>query len=96
MILVKVDQYSTLKLEDAGQYGFKITEGFVGKEGEFVPRFCRREFKKGTGEKNVPVSVNLGDKASAVLALTTFLAALGGGNLQQEAPAAKKKEECPF
>jgi len=58
---IRVDQYTLVKLEDSGQYGFKLIEGWEGRDGEFKPNFCKREFKKGSGDKIVPVSVKLGD-----------------------------------
>ena len=78
MIEIKIDQYTTLKLEDSGQYGYKLIEGWIDKEGSFKPQFCKRRFKKDGEEKNAPVSVKLGNKETAINTLTQMLNAIGG------------------
>jgi hypothetical protein len=70
---LEVDQYTAVKIEDNGEYGFKLVEGWVGRAGDFKPNFCKREFKKGSGERNVPVSVKLGDAEKAIAILETLL-----------------------
>jgi hypothetical protein len=77
--IITIDQYTSLKIEDGGQWGFKIIEGWVGKDGEFRPSFCEREFKKGSGLKKAPVSIKLGDKDTAILALKTMIEKINGG-----------------
>jgi len=79
---IRVDQYTVLKVEDSGQYGFKLIEGWEGRDGDFKPNFCKREFKKGSGEKNVPVSIKLGDRQSALAALTLLFKQISGGASQ--------------
>jgi hypothetical protein len=73
---ITIDKYTTLKLED-GQYGVKLIEGWVGREGDFKPSFCKREFKKGSGDKTAPVSVKLGDRAKAIEVARAILTELG-------------------
>jgi len=70
---IRVDQYTLVKLEDSGQYGFKLIEGWEGREGDFKPNFCKRSFKKGGEEKNVPLSIKLGDKETAIGVLKMLL-----------------------
>lgn len=71
---ITVDQYTALKLEFTEQYGWKLIEGWVGREGDFKPNFCDREFKKGTGKKTAPVTVKLGTNEQAINALQGLLA----------------------
>lgn len=71
---ITVDQYTALKLEFSEQYGWKLIEGWVGREGDFRPNFCDREFKKGTGKKKAPVTVKLGTNEQAINALQGLLA----------------------
>jgi len=70
---IEVDKYTAVQLEDGGQYGWKIVEGNVDNAGKFWPAFCRREFKRGSGEKKAPVSIKLGDKAKAIAVLETMI-----------------------
>lgn len=73
---ITVDQYTAVKLEDGGQYGWKLVEGWVGRDGDFKPNFCDREYKKGSGKKTAPVTVKLGTKEQAIAALQGLLASL--------------------
>jgi hypothetical protein len=73
-----IDKYTALKVEDNGQYGWKLTEGWIGKDNQFRPNFVRREFTKGSGDKNVPLSIKLGDKDTAILALKTMINQISG------------------
>jgi hypothetical protein len=76
--MIKVDQYTAVKIEQNEQYGVKLLEGWTGRDGDFKPNFCEREFKKGSGKKNVPVSIKLGDKAMAETVLLQLLTELTG------------------
>lgn len=77
MDYIEIDQYTAVKLEDGGQYGWKIIEGFVGRDGDFKPGFCKRKFGgKDAPEKVAPVSVKLGTKDQAVASLKLMLAQL--------------------
>lgn len=78
MDAIRVDRYTLLKLEDNGEYGFKVMEGWEDRSGEFKPNFCKRSFKKGGDEKTVPVSIKLGDRKTAIGVLRTMLTELGG------------------
>jgi len=73
-----IDKYTALKVEDNGQYGWKLIEGWIGQDGTFRPNFCQREFKKGSGLKNAPVSIKLGNKDTAILALKTMINQISG------------------
>lgn len=77
--IITVDEYTSLKIEDGGKYGWRITEGWIGREGDFKPNFCKREFKKGAGEKTAPVSVKLGGKTAALAALSRAMNIIRGG-----------------
>lgn len=76
--MIKVDQYTALKIEQTEKYGVKLLEGWTGRDGDFKPNFCDREFKKGNGKKTVPVSIKLGDKATAETVLLQLLTELTG------------------
>ena len=86
----KIDQYTTLNLEDSGAYGWKLIEGWEGETG-FRPNFCQREFKKGSGAKTAPVSVKLGDKAQAIETALWILKELTGSDY-----APKYDDGSPF
>jgi hypothetical protein len=73
---IEVDQYTAIKMEDGGQYGFKLLEGYVDKAGEFKPSFCKRQFGKDRPEKVAPISVKLGDAEHAAAALKLLLTQL--------------------
>ncbi len=88
---IRIDQYTVVKVDVSEQYGVKLVEGWEGRGGEFKPNFCKREFKKGSGEKNVPVSIKLGDKNTAVNVLETIIAQLKSGE-NNNAPEA----DIPF
>jgi hypothetical protein len=81
---VRTNEYTVLKLEDSGQYGWRVISGWQGQDGVWKPNFVKREFKKGSGEKVTPLSVDFGDKYHAITALKTFLEVLEG------------KSETPF
>lgn len=70
---IRVDKYTVVNVEVNEQYGVRLVEGWEGREGDFKPNFCKREFKKGSGEKTVPVSIKLGDKTTAAAVLRMLL-----------------------
>ncbi len=76
----QIDKYTTLKLEDRGQYGYSLLEGWMGREGDFKPSFCKREVGKAGEkvEKTMPVNVKLGDKAKAIEVAAWILKELTG------------------
>jgi hypothetical protein len=74
----QIDKYTAVNLEDSGTYGMKLIEGWVNQNGDFKPNFCKREFKKDSGEKTAPVSVKLGDKAKAIEVAVWLLHELTG------------------
>lgn len=91
---IQVDQYTTLQMQDSEQYGVSIIEGWIKDDGEFKARTCLREFKKGTGEKQAPVSVKLGDRAKAIEVALAILRSLTG---RDYSPVEHKtQEEVPF
>jgi hypothetical protein len=97
MEAIRIDKYAMIKLEDSKEYGFKLIEGWESRDGSFKPNFCKRQFKKDGEEKNVPVSVKLGDKQTAIATLRMLLAELGGkdepGPGRQEPPI---PDDIPF
>lgn len=78
MEAIRIDKYTMVKVEDNGEYGLKLVEGWENRDGEFKPNFCKRAFKKGSEEKTVPVSVKLGDKATAIATLVMLLKEISG------------------
>jgi hypothetical protein len=75
--MIKVDQYTSLNLEEyKGTYA--IIEGWIGRDGTFKPSWCTREIGKEKTEKKMPVRVKLGDKDNAIKALTMLLEELKG------------------
>ena len=83
MSAIRIDKYTLIKLEE-NDYGVKLMEGWEGRDGEFKPNFCKRSFSKDGEEKNVPVSVKLGDKEKAREVLTKLLQGLGKQGRQEE------------
>jgi hypothetical protein len=75
---IRVDQYTLLKVEDKGQYGWQIMEGWENQAGEFKPNFCKRSFKKGSEEKTVPVTIKIGNSATAEGVLLMILKKITG------------------
>ena len=93
MDAIRVDKYTLLKLEDGGEYGFKLMEGWENQAGEYKPNFCRRSFKKGGDEKTAPVSVKIGpDKSTAVSVLLLILKELTGDEYSKNVPV----DSIPF
>lgn len=91
---VKIDEYTELSVEN-GDYGIKIIEGWIGRDGDFRPSFCKREFKKGSGEKSCPVSIKLGKDANAAAYALRLLADQidGGRGASEQGPM---PEDAPF
>ena len=58
---------------------FSIKEGWVNREGEFKPNFCKKQFKKDGPEKTTPVSVRIGDQGTAAAVLRELYKELTGG-----------------
>jgi hypothetical protein len=75
---IRIDKYTLVKLEESQEFGVKLMEGWENQAGEFKPNFCKREFKKGSGEKTLPVNVKLGDKQTAVSVLKMLLSQIQG------------------
>lgn len=74
MDFIEIDKYTAVKLEYSEQYGYSLVEGWIPDDGNFTARKCKREFKKGTGEKQAPVAIKLGDRKHAEAALKVLLA----------------------
>lgn len=93
-MIVQIDKYVTVKLEDRGQWGWSLMEGWINKDGDWKPNFCTRKVGKEQIEKTMPVSVKLGDKAKAIEVLTAALKELTGQDYgPSDAPAA---DDVPF
>lgn len=89
----KIDQWTALNMEDAGTYGWKLIEGWEGREGDFKPNFCQREFKKGSGAKTAPVAVKLGDKAKVIEVALWMLKEVTG---REYIPMTAEQKDIPF
>ena len=63
--MIIVDKYTALDLQDNGQYGWSLMEGYV-KDGDFKPSFVTKKVGKDRTEKTVPLNVKLGDKDKAI------------------------------
>jgi len=72
--MIRINQYDVIKLDDQGKYGWALMLGYE-KDGEFKPKFCKREFGRDN-EKTVPVSVPLG--ADPMATLNELLAQMSG------------------
>ena len=82
----QVDKYTAIKLEDRGQYGFSLMEGWVNKAGEFKLSFCKREMGKEKVEKVLPLNVKLGDKATAIKTIAAIYKELTGETIDEGTP----------
>lgn len=51
---------------------YSLTQGYIGKDGTFKPKFVKEEFGKGN-EKTIPKRIPLGDRDKAIEALTHLL-----------------------
>ncbi len=91
---IRVDKYTVVNVEQSEQYGVKLVEGWEGREGDFKPNFCKRSFKKGGEEKNVPVSVKLGDRTTAIAVLKMILKELTGSDPVRD--FSKDDDDIPF
>lgn len=61
-MIIQIDQYVTLEIQEyKGTYS--LVEGSQ-KDGSFKPSFCKKRFGKAPVEKNVPLSVRIGDPQS--------------------------------
>ena len=91
----RVDQYTLVKAEDNGQYGWKLMEGWENQAGEFKPNFCKRSFKKGGEEQTVPVTVKLGDAKTAEGVLLMILKQVTGKDYRADS-GRLPDEDAPF
>ena len=86
---------SKIEVEDGGEYGFKIVEGWENRDGDFKPNFCKRQFGKDAPEKTVPLSIKIGENASAAAENLRVLADQidGGRGASEQGPM---PEDVPF
>jgi hypothetical protein len=82
--MITIDKYTSLELVDKGKYGFQLMEGWVGKDGDFKPSFCKREMGKAGEkvEKTLPLNVKLGDRDTAISVARYILTELGEGEAE--------------
>jgi hypothetical protein len=73
-MIITIDQWTSLEFKQDGKWGWQLTEGYMGKDGEFHPKFCKREFGKDKTEKTAPLSIKFGN--DPVKALTELLNAI--------------------
>lgn len=68
---IAIDQYTSLALNEyKGTYS--LVEGWINRDGEFKPQFCKRSFGKDKTEKTCPLSIKTGNKES-IKKLAEFL-----------------------
>ena len=75
---ITVDKYVSVTAECYNNV-WSVKEGWVNKDGEWKPNFCKREFGKDKIEKKAPVSVRLGDKETALAVLRELYSEISGG-----------------
>ena len=88
-----IDKYTTLQIQDRGEYGFSLIEGWINQNGDFKPNFCKREFRKGSGEKTAPLSIKLGDRAKALEVAEWLRVEMGGAGAADDRATG---EDVPF
>lgn len=77
-VSVEVENYN-------GMYSIK--EGWINREGQFNPNFCKKQFGKDAPEKNVPVTVRIGDAGTAPAVLREIYKEITGGkDIDEDAP----------
>ncbi len=76
---ITIDQYTTLKLEKGKDGNFYLNAGWTNKEGEWKPTKIKRTFG-AKGEKEVGLSIKLGDQGLAEDVLTQLYEAVSSGN----------------
>lgn len=68
-VSIEVENYNNI---------YSIKEGWINRNGEFKPNFCKKEFGKEKVEKTVPVSVRIGDKGTALSVLREVYREISG------------------
>jgi hypothetical protein len=94
IFMFKVDEYTTIAIQEGrGRYAgtYSLVEGWVGRDGEFKPNFCERQFGKNTSPVVVPVNVKLGSVKQAIEALDILLVELREIKKLQD-----DKDDIPF
>lgn len=91
----QIDKYTAVQLSEyKGTY--QLMEGYVNKDGDFKPSFCKREMGPNGErvEKTLPVNVKLGDRKAAIKLCQDIILELTGTNshLHQE----KVSDDVPF
>lgn len=89
---IAVGKSTVLRIEDRGEFGWQITEGWRNRDGDFKPSWCTRKTGKEQIEKVVPVSVKIGDKAKSIEVLTAILKEITGADYSP----AGQTEDVPF
>jgi hypothetical protein len=96
--VITIDKWARLQLDEYNGT-FKIVEGWENRDGEFKPSFCKREFggKDNRTEKNVPVSVKIGDRETAIETLCNLLYQLTGEQYRaQTDEPTRQDDDIPF
>jgi hypothetical protein len=75
---ITVNKFTVLKVEDRGNHGWQIMEGWRNKDGDFKPSWCTRKTGKEQVETVVPMTVRLGNRDKAIEVLTAILAEIRG------------------
>ena len=76
---------STISLEEYKGV-FSLVEGWINREGDFKPNWCKRTFGQNAPEQNTPVKIRIGNKED-IEKLARFLLA---GSIDEG------KEPLPF
>ena len=84
---------STISLEEYNG-SYSLVEGWINREGEFKPNWCKRQFGKDAPEKNVPVKINCGDK-DGLKSLAHFILEYLGETEEPDEPFTHD-EDLPF
>lgn len=75
---IVIDKYTTLKLERGKDGNYYLNSGWTNNEGQWRPTKIKRKF--GQEEKEVGLSIKLGDQGLAFDVLSQLQEAVGGGN----------------
>lgn len=73
---IVIDKYTTLKLEQGKDGNYYLNSGWTNNEGEWKPTKIKRKF--GQNEKEVGLSIKLGDKGLAEDVLTQLYESVSG------------------
>jgi hypothetical protein len=85
MMAISIDSKNYLNVEEYNGT-IKLVLGYVNKDGQFKPSWCRFGFEHKEGEKGQPYAIRLGDKATAIAILQEALGEINNGPADDGAP----------